>query len=72
MYVLAEFLSTNFFAHQFWFSVHRDLLRALLRFQDPVPPSDPVLLPTDPRVTLRKPDTAPYTSPCVLSEIGLS
>jgi len=34
-YVLAEFLSTNFFAHQFWLSVHRDLLRALLRFQDP-------------------------------------
>ena len=73
-YVLAEFLSTNFFAHQFWLSVHSDLLRALLCFQDPTqdPLSDPALLPTDPRGTLRKPDTVPYTSPCVLSEIGLS
>jgi len=35
MYVLAEFLSTNFFAHQFWLSPHRDILWALLRFQDP-------------------------------------
>jgi len=28
----------------------------------------PVLLPTDPRVTLRRPDTAPYISPRVLSK----
>jgi len=35
VYVLAEFLSTNFFAHQFWLLVHRDLFRALLRSQDP-------------------------------------
>ena len=49
------------------------VLSSAFKIQPPlVPPSDPVLLPTDPQVTLRKPDTAPYTGPCVLSEIGLS
>ena len=35
IYILTDFISHNFIAHRLWLSPHRDILWALLRFQDP-------------------------------------